>query len=428
MKVLLAGIVCSPREGTEPSFTWNWAWQLSQRHQVWLITHPHDREGIENFLAQHPNSNLRVHWIKLPKLMERLDPYGEAKSRFIRTHYLLWQRLAFKKAVELHREIGFDIAHHVSWGTVSAPPLLRRLPIPLVWGPVGGGQRTPVAFRCYFGRLWRNERIRNLRVSLLPYAPKIRKAARSISIVLATNNETHRLLTTLGAKDVRTFLDTGIPSSFFSNGHETSMNDGTLRLLWAAKLQIRKALPLALEALSQVKESNVRLLIAGDGEMREVWERRAKDLGLQDRVQFLGMVPWLEMPQLYRSCDAFVFTSLRDSFGPSLLEAMAHGLPVLALDHQGVAAFVPDNAAIKVPPTSPQETVAGLANAIRKLLLCPNERRKMSEAALDFARTQTWEKRAEHMSQIYEEARAKSSCQNSKSGPSLVKGSLNGYT
>jgi glycosyltransferase involved in cell wall biosynthesis len=403
MKVLIVGVVCSPREGTEPSNTWNVAWHLSLRHQVWVLTHPHDREGIENFLAQHPNANLRVHWIKLPKLLERWDPYGKGRFRFIRFHYLVWQRLALKKAVELHRQIGFDVAHHISWGTVSAPPPLWKLPVPLLWGPVGGGQRTPVAFRSYFGRLWRNEIIRNARMDLLPLSPSVRKAARSISIVLATNNETHRLLTTLGARDVRTFLDSGIPSSFFSNGHESPRNDGTLRLLWASKLQIRKALPLALEALAQVKEPNVRLLVAGDGEMRELWERRAEELGLQGRVQFLGTVPWLEMPQLYRSCDALLFTSLRDSFGSTLMEAMAHGLPILALDHQGVATFVPDKAAIKVPVTSPTETVSGLAQGIRRLLLCPGERQKMSEAALEFARTQTWEKRTERISKLYEE-------------------------
>jgi glycosyltransferase involved in cell wall biosynthesis len=420
MKVLLVGVVCSPREGTEPSNTWNVAWHLSSRHQVWVLTHPHDREGIENFLAHHPNPNLQVHWIKLPKLLERWDPYGKGRFRFIRLHYMVWQRLALKKAVGLHRQIGFDVAHHISWGTVSAPPPLWKLPVPLLWGPVGGGQRTPVAFRSYFGRLWRHEIIRNARMDLLPLSPSVRKAARSTSIVLATNHETHRLLTTLGARDVRTFLDSGIPSSFFANGRKSPRNDGALRLLWASKLQIRKALPLALEALAQVKEPNVRLIVAGDGEMRELWERRAEELGLQGRVQFLGTVPWLEMPQLYRSCDALLFTSLRDSFGSTLLEAMAHGLPILALDHHGVAAFVPDKAAIKVPVTSPAETVSGLAQGIRRLLLFPRERQEMSEAALEFAKTQTWEKRTERMSKLYEEILDKRLCQTNATGDATV--------
>jgi hypothetical protein len=41
--------------GGEPSNAWNWAWQLSRYHRVWILAHPHDREGIEQFLASHPN-------------------------------------------------------------------------------------------------------------------------------------------------------------------------------------------------------------------------------------------------------------------------------------------------------------------------------------------------------------------------------------
>ena len=54
MRVLLVGHACSPRQGSEPSFTWNWAWELSQRNGVWVIAHPHDRIGVEKFLADQP--------------------------------------------------------------------------------------------------------------------------------------------------------------------------------------------------------------------------------------------------------------------------------------------------------------------------------------------------------------------------------------
>src|SRR5712691_931491 len=57
------GHACSPRQGSEPSFTWNWAWELSQRNGVWVIAHPHDRIGVEKFLADHPNANLKFHWV-----------------------------------------------------------------------------------------------------------------------------------------------------------------------------------------------------------------------------------------------------------------------------------------------------------------------------------------------------------------------------
>ena len=401
MKVLVIGHACSPRMGSEPSFTWNWAWHLSRRHQVWVLAHPHDRNGVERFVYDHPNSNLRFCWQELPRYIDPWDP--QVPDRGPRLHYLMWLRFAYDHARKLEEQIGFDVVHHVSHGSVSAPPPAWRLRAPFLWGPIGGAQRPPRSLRRYFGRGWASEVGRNIRVSLLPILGTVSKAARTSEVVLATNRETAELLATVGARDVRLFLDSGIASGFVSIRQVPRPASSSLTLLWVGRMQRRKALPLALEALAETKDLEARLLVAGDGEMRSEWESYARNLNLGGKVEFLGHVPWSEMPRLYQSVDAFVFTSLRDSFGTQVLEAMAHGLPVLTLDHQGVGTFVPPEAGIKVPVTTPAQTVASLADGIRRLAFFPEERRRMSEAALAYARTQTWETRAERMSEIYEE-------------------------
>lgn len=134
------------------------------------------------------------------------------------------------------------------------------------------------------------------------------------------------------------------------------------------------------------------------------WLGLAEKLNLSNRVEFLGEIPYKQMPALYRSADVFVFTSLRDAFGSQVLEAMASGLPVVALAHQGAVAFVPSEAGIKVPVTNPPETVSGLASAIRHLAGSGQARTEKGRAAWEFARTQTWAQRAERMSRYYEEA------------------------
>jgi glycosyltransferase involved in cell wall biosynthesis len=141
--------------------------------------------------------------------------------------------------------------------------------------------------------------------------------------------------------------------------------------------------------------------VAGTGPQKAEWEALASRLGVAQRTQFLGMLPRQEMPKLFQQADAFLFTSLRDAFGSVVLEAAGYGLPILTLDHQGVGQFVPAAAAIKVPVTSPTDTVSALANGIRILAGSPELRRKMSAAAYAFAETQQWPRRAEQMESLY---------------------------
>jgi glycosyltransferase involved in cell wall biosynthesis len=294
--------------------------------------------------------------------------------------------------------------HHVSLGTVSAPPMLWRLPIPFVWGPLGGGQTAPSAFRSYFGADWRRETVRSLRVRLISRLPALRRAVQRSALLLATNRETANVLQEAGAPRVQLFIDNGIATGHLPAIVPQRSGQKSLTLLWAGRLEPRKALALALEAVAHVGHLPVRLIVAGEGPLRSECEKLSERMGLQDRVEFLGLVPWEKMPEVFRRADALLFTSLQDSFGSVVLEAMAHALPILTLDHQGVGAFVPMDAGIKVPIKGVKETVAGLADGIRRLASSPEARWRMGTAGRTFASTQTWERRAERMSELYEES------------------------
>lgn len=398
MKVLIVGHACGPGAGSEPGVTWNLAWRLSGWHQVWVIAHPERKESVERFLARNPNQNLHFVWVK-PRVFDPWDP--KQGQKWVRLHYWLWQREAFRVARSLHRQVGFDVTHHVSLMTVSAPPKLWKLPVPFVWGPIGGGQTAPPAFRAYFGKAWPAEAVRALRVRVLPFHPGLRRTVRSAAITLAANRETLRLLESAGAVRARLFMDSGIPADSVSPTPPVRVPNDELVLLWAGRLEPIKGLPLALHALAAVTGIRVQLLVAGAGPLRGEWERLTAVLGLRRRVHFLGQVPYAAMRELFQRADAFVFTSLRDSFGSVVLEAMASGLPILALDHQGAGTFVPAEAAIKVPVTEPDATIAALAEGIRRLAESPEERRRMGRAAWACALDQTWDRRAEQFHQLY---------------------------
>jgi len=401
MRVLLVGHACSPVRGSEHAITWGWAWHLSAFHKVWLISHPQCREEVEEFLTQHPNPNLRCVWVTPSSKLDYWNPAQGDRGLWL--HYLLWQRAVFKEASRICGMHRFDVAHQVSLGTVIAPPLLWRLPAPFIWGPVGGGQTAPPTFRSYFGISWPKEAIRNLRTRLLPFLPALRRAVHRSATILAANQETARLLEKVGAQRVRLFCDSGSLADHMPANLPKREHREECILLWAGRLEHRKALPLSLEALAQIGNLPVRLLVAGDGPLRAEWEGLADSLGVKGRVQFLGRVTWEKMTELYRQADIFLFTSLRDTFGSQVLEAMAQALPIIALDHHGVRDFVPPEAGFKVPVTTPDQTVAALAQAIRLLVQSSDVRYRMGEFALAYAKEQTWTRRVEQVNRCYEE-------------------------
>lgn len=401
MNVLLIGHACGPGMGSEPGFTWNWALHMSRNHRVWVLTHPQYRSKVDAFLAANHNPNLQFVWVAPAR---RLDPWHPQRGeRGIRLHYLLWLSDAYKAAQRLCTKVEFHIAHHVSWATIGAPPALWRLPIPSVWGPIGGGQCVPFPFLSYFGWGCWIEILRTCYVRALPFSPRLRKAVRSSAVVFATNKDTEDLLKRVGGTKVRLFLDCALPLEYVPRDLPSIGLSKEFTLLWAGRLEHRKALALALHALARVRRLPANLLVAGDGVLRPKLEALARELGLGDRVKFLGFVPQEKMPSLFQSAHAFLFTSLRDSFGSVVLEAMANGLPIVTLNHQGAGTFVPNNAGIKVPVTTPRETICSLANAIDDLADSDSLRHSMQLAGWTFAKAQTWDLRAERMTQVYEE-------------------------
>lgn len=405
MKVLIIGHACSPSQGSEPGFTWNWAVHLAEEHDVWVLTYPKDRTAIEEHLRDGSRRYPRFVWLEgMPR---RLDPWKpERGERFIRLHYMVWQRRALSLARLLVKQKGIDIVHFVSWGTVGAPPALWRLPVPFVWGPVGGGQSAPSRFAACFGRTWWKERARRLRLIAMPYTPSLRRLARGNGLLLATNRETAAILTAAGAPNVQLMSDGGLPDHLVSSEvpRRTARPvsaEQPFDLLWAGRLEHRKGLPLALDMMKRLSDLPVRLLVAGGGPQGAEWGALARPLG--PRVQFLGPLAHDRLTALFGEADAFLFTSLRDSLGTVVLEAMGAGLPLVSLDHQGVGALVPGSAAIKVPVTEPAETVERLAEAVRQLVVDPSRRDALAEAALAYARTVTWSQRADRMTQHYKE-------------------------
>ena len=96
-------------------------------------------------------------------------------------------------------------------------------------------------------------------------------------------------------------------------------------LLFCGTREPRKNLPRLLEAVGRLDNREVELVLAGPAG----WKGDATDAGVGDRVRALGFVPPDELGALYEGAELVVYPSLAEGFGLPVLEAMAHGAPVV---------------------------------------------------------------------------------------------------
>lgn len=401
MKILLSAYGCNPYKGSEYGHGWNWAWHLAEAgHEVWCLTTPRGQADIERYLAEHSQPRLHFVFVHLPKWVEKT--YRNQAGVYF--NYLYWQNTAAKLARRLDREVDFDLVHHVSYGSIQMGSGMWRLGKPFFFGPLGGGQFSNPAFKSYFGKNWRQEVFRKLVSNALTrFNPNTKKALRKAQLVLAYNRETYEMAQNLGARKVAYLLSATLPPSFYPEEIPPRPEKDVFKILWVGRLYARKALLLALEALARVAPSlPFQMTVLGDGPVAGQVKGWIKDLGLEAKVDWRGRVPWAEVREAYLSHDLFLFSSLRDSFGVQLLEAMACGLPIVALNHQGARDFVPDTAAIKVSVESPEKTITEMARAIEVLYHDPHRRQAMAEAGFAYAKTQIWPEKVRWMAQQYE--------------------------
>lgn len=123
-------------------------------------------------------------------------------------------------------------------------------------------------------------------------------------------------------------------------------------------------------------EDAPRLCVVGDGPERQALERRAAELGIEDRVIFTGFVADDDLPRYYWAATAYVHTALEESFGLSVIEAAYCARPVIAVDEGGVRETVEDGVTgLRVEPSA-----GGLAGGMERMLAAPDRGARMGEA------------------------------------------------
>ncbi|HED15260.1 MAG TPA: glycosyltransferase family 4 protein, partial [Gammaproteobacteria bacterium] len=136
-------------------------------------------------------------------------------------------------------------------------------------------------------------------------------------------------------------IENGVGDEFLSIAATRTVPTKIVNLLTIGSLIPRKGMQHILEALAGLADKHTFLLrIAGDGPLREQLKKKARDLGIDKQVEFLGSVDAQRIPVLLQQANVFVLASHWEGRPNAVLEAMAAGLPVIASDIDGVNELV----------------------------------------------------------------------------------------
>jgi glycosyltransferase involved in cell wall biosynthesis len=405
MKILLSAYSCAPERGSEPGAGWNMAREAANYHEVWVLTRSKNRPLIEAELARNPIPGLHFVYFDLP----RWARWWKRGQRGLTLYYYLWQLGTYQVARRLHRKVGIDLAHHVTFGVHWRPGLLALLPVPFIWGPVGGGESAPSAFWRGFdlrGKVYETKR--ELARWLGEHDPFVRITARRSVRALATTEETITRLRKLDVKDVRVLPQVGLGQEDIDRlrRQEVLHELNPVRFVSIGRLLHWKGFDLGLRAFAQARLSDAEYWVIGDGPELKRLQVLAEKLGIAHRAKFWGLLSRSETLQKLGACHVLVHPSLHESGGAVCLEAMASRHPVICLDLGGPAVQVTEKTGFKIPAVDPEQAVSGLAVAMQRLGKDHELRTYMGEAARRrVAEHFNWNEKGAQIAELYREAR-----------------------
>ncbi len=226
-------------------------------------------------------------------------------------------------------------------------------------------------------------------------------------IIIPSESMRSVLVNNYGLVDKFTVIPTGIDITPYkkANGEEirAGWNWGDDKVIISAgRLAEEKNWETLLEAfaIAQKAQPDIRLVLLGDGPQADALRSLAGELDVAERVTFVGKVAFDKVPSYLNAADLFAFASVTETQGLVTLEAMAAGLPVVAVDADGTR----DILAQGKQGLLTQNDANDLANGIIKAVDDPALLSKFKSAALRTARAYDNKRLARKMLKVYEQA------------------------
>lgn len=363
MKVLLSAYACEPNRGSEPGVGWNVARELASRVELTVVTRRNNKMAIEQSGEDWINNVDWIYW----------DPpnwltFWKKGAKGVQLFYMIWQ-LGVARAIRTRSDIKkFDILHHITFGKFWVPSSLANEGVPFIFGPVGGGEKTPdelLISRSMRARL--SEFTKSILIKALTKLPPAKNFFMNVDWIFAATEQTLFELKSMNVGHVSLLPQSGIQiEDFAPYTSQARSKQNVIKLITASRLIHWKAVDLAIEAIALASKSiDVTLIVLQEGEELKRLKKLASKLGITDRVIFKGKLSKLsEVHELIGSSDALLHPALHEAFGQVCLESLALGTPVICLDWAGPGMIVNRDTGIAVKPSDRRTTIHLLSEAI----------------------------------------------------------------
>lgn len=411
MKVIIAAENASMAMSGESALPLYYFDRLRERNlDVWMVCHARVRNELRERYADDRVFQ-KIHFVEDSPLQARLANVGPWVPFKIRDMilgqliYLITQSKARKLVKQLIEEFDIQLVYSPTPISSKAPSFMYGVGAPVVIGPMCGGLDFPPAFS-YLESPFIRFTTAGARAAaqvlnwLIP--GKIQAEA-----LLVANERTAKALPVGCKGKIYEVVESGVDLSLWQPSERPEPHpDRPTRFVYMARFVEQKGIPFLVEAFKQVADrTNSVLELIGSGELMEATKAQVAELGIQDKVNFYGWMQLKEAEKLIRECDVYMVPAIRDCGGCAMLEAMAIGMPVIAANWAGPGDYADDTCGIRVDPTSKEEFVNGLAEAMIRLAESPDLRQQMGKASIDRVRSHyfDWDAKVDRIVEIFEE-------------------------
>lgn len=372
MTIFIVAFACEPNRTSEPGVGWNIVGELAKHHELTVLTRCNNRESIEAYITANPDvPHSKIHW----EYYDLAEWFHKLKKKIpcgIQLYQELWQRGAAKKYKDEFKK--YDIVHHLTFGSIFFTPWAAQYTDRLVWGPIGGA--SGAMENAFLKNESFKSRIAETFYRLIawysfhpaPWAARLRKKCRAIlfrtsELASAVKLEPHQLTAVIP--------ETAYAGEVIPRQHKTDRHP--LKIMSVGRLIPLKGVKYTIQAFAKFVESGGEgeLHIYGDGPLRSELESLAALLTTNDQrlsatIFFHGNVPNSEILAALDLSDVLIHSSFREGGSWTILEAMAHGVPVVCQHRAGMKDMVTSECGTKITAATPSGLVNGLADALLK--------------------------------------------------------------